>query len=263
MGISGFEHQISKLLTAGGTVNAYRIVKFGADEDTAIQATAASDLLLGVADIPQADTPTPVTVGQGLQVVLAGIATVECGGTITEGAFITSDSVGRAVAASSGNNFVGQALRGGVSGDLIPAQIFRGSDGTFSYSASAADVNTLENVVNAVNFTIGSEAANVINVGLQLQDADGADIAVRTAVQAYLSDDADGDSVAATAPDGNVAIGTDGELIPLVADKAFTLISEADGDIDLDIGESGADTWYLIVILPNGKLIASTAITFA
>ncbi len=110
--------------------------------------------------------------------------------------------------------------------------------------------------------TVGAEAGNVINVAIQLKDAAGADLAQRGALIAYLSDDANGDSVAGTAPD-TVAIGADGLAIPLVAGKAFQLVSEADGDIDIDITEAGADTWYLILVLPDGRLVASEAITFA
>lgn len=110
---------------------------------------------------------------------------------------------------------------------------------------------------------VGAEGGNAINVAIQLKDSAGADLAVRGSVLAYLSDDANGDSIAATAPDGNVAIGADGLLIPVVADKCFQLVSEDDGDIDIDIGESGADTWYLILVMPDGKLVASDAITFA
>ena len=112
-------------------------------------------------------------------------------------------------------------------------------------------------------FVIGAEAANVINVGIQLKDSAGVDLAVRGAITAYLSDDANGDSIAATAPSGGVAIGTDEVSIPLIAGKAFQLVSEADGDIDIDITEAGIDTWYLILAMPDGRLIASTAITFA
>lgn len=111
-------------------------------------------------------------------------------------------------------------------------------------------------------FVIGAEAGDVINVGIQLKDAAGADLAVRGSVFAYLSDDANGDSLAGTAPD-TVAIGTDGLAIPLVAGKAFQLVSEADGDIDIDITEDGADTWYLILVMPDGRRVASGAITFA
>lgn len=118
-------------------------------------------------------------------------------------------------------------------------------------------------VPDSATITVGTESTNSINVAIQLLDGAGDEIATRAGIMAYLSDDANGDSVAGTAPDGNVAIGTDGVLIPVVADKAFYLISESDGDIDLDIGESGADTWYLIVVMPSGELVASDAITFA
>jgi len=117
--------------------------------------------------------------------------------------------------------------------------------------------------IGTPTIVVGSESANVINVAIQLNDAAGNALSARGAVLAYLSDDANGDSIAGTAPDGNVAVGTDGLLIPIVTDKAFLLISESDGDIDLDIGESGADTWYLIVVMPDGTLVASGAITFA
>lgn len=111
-------------------------------------------------------------------------------------------------------------------------------------------------------FTIGTEAANVINVAIQLQYA-GEDIAQRAAVRMYLSDDANGDSISA-APD-SVAIGTDGVIIdPYAASQSFMAVSEVDGDIDIDITEAdGADTFYLVVVLPDGSLVVSGAITFA
>lgn len=113
-----------------------------------------------------------------------------------------------------------------------------------------------------VSFVIGAESANVINVGLQFQD-NGEDVGEKVACRAYLSDDADGNSVVATAPT-SVAIGTDGVAIPLVAGKCFELISEDDGDLDLDITlSSGGATYYLAVILPDGRVTVSDAITFA
>ena len=115
---------------------------------------------------------------------------------------------------------------------------------------------------NNVEFTIGEEESNVINVGIQLKDGVD-DIGERARVVADLSDDANGDSVAGTAPT-SVAVGTDGLAIPLVAGKTFQLVSEADGDIDLNITlSSGADTWYLVIVTPDGKLHVSDAITFA
>jgi len=113
------------------------------------------------------------------------------------------------------------------------------------------------------DITVSAEDTNVVTVTIQLLNGLGGERTERTAVLAYLSDDANGDSVVATAPDGGVAIGTDGLAIPLVANKAFLLVSEADGDIDLEVTESGTDTFYLILVLPNGDLVASDALTFA
>lgn len=116
----------------------------------------------------------------------------------------------------------------------------------------------------SVTFTIGSETGgNTINVGVQLKDANGNDLAIRANLLMYLSDDANGDAIAASAPSGGWAIGTDGLLIPQVTNKAAWFTSEADGDIDVNIVEAGAATWYVIAVLPNGKLSASAAITFA
>ena len=111
-------------------------------------------------------------------------------------------------------------------------------------------------------FTIGTEAANVINVAVQLKDGAGDDIATRAAVQFYLSDDADGDTIVAAAT--SLAIGTDGVAIENISNSAGLLISEADGDIDINIGDaSGAATYYLVLVMPSGELVVSDAITFA
>lgn len=119
------------------------------------------------------------------------------------------------------------------------------------------------NSPTAATIAVGTEAANVINVTVQLVDGAGDDLDNVATVLAYLSDDSGGAGVAATAPDGGVAIGTDGNLGAIVAGKVFLLTSESDGDIDIDITESGADTFYLVVVLPSGKTVVSGAITFA
>lgn len=137
------------------------------------------------------------------------------------------------------------------------------TDGTaLAGDIAIGDGVTLGTGIYSATITVGADAGTTAAVTIQLVDANGNDLAQRGSVFAYVSDDANGDSVAGTAPDG-VAIGTDGVAIPLVAGKAFQLISEADGDIDLTFTEDGADTWYLILVMPTtGKLVASGAITF-
>lgn len=119
------------------------------------------------------------------------------------------------------------------------------------------------NAVGDVGFTVGAETGgNTRNVVIQLKDEVGSDLAVRGSVFAYLSDDAFGNTIAAAAPSGGWAIGTDGLLIPIVAGKAAQLVSEADGDIDINIVEATAKTFYLIVVMPDGSL-KSQAVAFA
>ena len=112
-------------------------------------------------------------------------------------------------------------------------------------------------------FTIGTENTNAINVAIQLVNRDnGNELAERVALQWYLSSDANGDAISA-APSGGIAIGTDGLLIEHTNNIAGTVISEADGDIDVTLTESTAKSFYLILIAPDGKLYPSGAITFA
>ena len=112
-------------------------------------------------------------------------------------------------------------------------------------------------------FTIGSEAANAINVSIQLTDRkNGGDISERVALMWYLASNATGDAIA-TAPDGGIAIGTDGLLIEHTNNVAGVVVSEVDGDIDVTITESTAKTFYLVLVAPDGKLYPSAAITFA
>jgi len=40
------------------------------------------------------------------------------------------------------------------------------------------------------------------------------------------------------------------------------LISEADGDIAIDVTDTGTDAKYLVLVMPNGKLVVSGVLTF-
>jgi len=112
--------------------------------------------------------------------------------------------------------------------------------------------------------TVGSEGAgSIINVTVQLIDKDnGNELAERVAIFGYLSDDAYGNSIVSSAPDGGWAIGTDGLLIPVVTNKAAQFVTENDGDLDINITHAGANkTMYLVLIMPDGQLVVSGAIT--
>lgn len=116
--------------------------------------------------------------------------------------------------------------------------------------------------VSSVSFTVGTEAANTINVALQAKDADGNDVAQAVCLPWYLSSDSAGQAIG-TAHSSAPAIGTDGHLITTLASLAGLLTFEADGDADIDFLDTGTGTVYLCVVLPDGSLAISDAITHA
>ena len=131
---------------------------------------------------------------------------------------------------------------------------------------SALDIGepavTITDFPHNATFVIGAESANVINVVIQLLDSQNNDLALRGDVRGYLSSDANGDALA-TAPNSGIAIGTDGLMIETLANQAFWLTSESDGDIDVDITETATPTFYIVLVMPNGQRVISAAIIFA
>lgn len=125
-------------------------------------------------------------------------------------------------------------------------------------SITAGDISVI-----TATMTVGAETGgNTINVAIQLNDGNGAALARRCALPWYLSSDANGDAIA-SATSGGIAIGTDGLLMEWTANVSGMVVSEADGDIDVNLIEAGAGTWYLVLVLPGGTLTVSGAITFA
>lgn len=115
--------------------------------------------------------------------------------------------------------------------------------------------------VAGAEFTIGSETTNTINVSVQLRTGPN-DLYDPGTLNAYLSDNEDGSTLAASAPSGGWAIGTSGLLIPVVANKAAIFVSEANGVFDVTITETSAKTFYMVLNMPDGSQVISDAITF-
>ncbi len=115
----------------------------------------------------------------------------------------------------------------------------------------------------SVEFVVGVEVPNVINVALQVVDGQGVALAQQLAFMAWLSDTA-GAAVTASAPSVGTSVGTDGTIIAAhTAETFFELLTDVAGVIDLDIEEAAVDTWFLNVRLPGGAIVSSAAITFA
>ena len=111
----------TKNFIAGAAITKYRIVKFCTDDDHVIQASSASDSIIGVSDSLGAGT------GERVDVVLSGIAEIELGGSVNRGTVVTADASGRAVqcSPSTGVNqrLIGISMVGGTTGDIAPVLI--------------------------------------------------------------------------------------------------------------------------------------------
>ncbi len=97
-------------------------------------------------------------------------------------------------------------------------------------------------------------------VAIQLQDANRANITERAAVHCYLSQKQAGPIVegAACAISG----GTRG-LAVAVGREALLLVSDNKGAIDLAISDTVAGTFHLNLIMPDGSVLTSDALTFS
>lgn len=118
--------------------------------------------------------------------------------------------------------------------------------------------------VDAKLAALSAEVANARTASIQFIDRLSKDeLGERVAVQFYLADDAYGDTPSTVAPSGGLAAGTDGAVIESVANLSGVAISEVDGDLDVTITEIGVKSYYLILIMPDGKVWSSGAIAFA
>ncbi len=115
--------------------------------------------------------------------------------------------------------------------------------------------------IAGIDWKVGAEVANVITVTGRLLTVSGK-FRRRGVIQAYLSDDAGGDDLIATAPDGGVAAGAKGKiLVEDVADKLLTVQSDGDGAFELAITHAaGAKTLYVVGIVPDGTLKIAKAV---
>lgn len=117
--------------------------------------------------------------------------------------------------------------------------------------------------VGRVAFSVGTEAADIIIVTVTAYDQNKLNpVAERVALKYYLSNNANGDGLA-TVPTGGIAVSVDGTVIEDVTDLSGFLVTNASGVCKIAITDSGTPTLYLIVVLPDGTLQKSGAITFA
>jgi len=116
-----------KSYVAEAAVLPYRVVKFGTADGQVVQAAAAADASVGIADALGQGTA-----GSRVDVAVDGIAEAEAGAAVARGALVSVDSSGRVITAtaSAGANVrvIGVAMSAaGAAGEIILVSIKPGS----------------------------------------------------------------------------------------------------------------------------------------
>lgn len=124
---------------------------------------------------------------------------------------------------------------------------------------TTTDLNSIGAAVTGATFAISSEFSNSITTSIQFFDAGGTAIASTVCAEVFFSttDPPTSNSDPATEP----TAGTDGFILD-GATGNYKFCSEADGDLDVDVGFSGDVSRYLNVILPNGVVSTSGVLDF-
>lgn len=115
---------LTKTYDAEAAIAAYRIIKYGTADSDVLQGAAVTDFLMGVSGKLSAE------INERIDIYTHGLVEVEYGGNVTRGDPLTSDSVGRAIAAAPAagvnNRIIGFAEVSGVSGDIGKTDISKG-----------------------------------------------------------------------------------------------------------------------------------------
>lgn len=114
-----------------------------------------------------------------------------------------------------------------------------------------------------VDFTVGVEASNIINVAMVFKNGAGQTQAVPKSGLLYLSTDSTGLTPATTPPQTSLAAGTNGKLTKWTANLSGFFVTTAAGLLDVNITDTGTPTFYVVIVLPNGSLAVSGAVTFS
>lgn len=110
--------------------------------------------------------------------------------------------------------------------------------------------------------TVPTISSDTFAVTIQLKDFAGNDLAVPAAIKAFVSSDSAGLDMSDLTSEITITSSGDGSAAVLLAKYSWLLVSEADGDIAIDCTDTGADAKYLVLVMPNGKLVVSGIMQF-
>ena len=121
---------------------------------------------------------------------------------------------------------------------------------------------TLIGVVHDATITVPAISSDTFAVTIQLKDYAGNDLKVAACILAYVSSTSTGLDPTDLTSEITITSEGDGAALVSLAKYSWHLISEADGDIAIDVTDTGTDAKYLVLVMPDGRLVVSDVLTF-
>lgn len=112
------------------------------------------------------------------------------------------------------------------------------------------------------DITVGTLSGDTYPITIQLKDFAGNNLTVPAGVMAYYADSATGLDPTDVSTDLATTSGGAGAVLIFLASYLYLLISEADGTIAVDSEDSGTDDQYLVLVMPDGRLVVSGVLTY-
>ena len=120
-------------------------------------------------------------------------------------------------------------------------------------TATAAELNAVDGAAISMT-TAAVTTSNSCAVQLVFYDANGVIMAVPTAGILYVSEV---DTGLTNDPVDGLAVLTNGVLINLISHGTSFYTTDATGKLGITISHTGADSFWIAVVLPSGKLLIS------
>jgi len=121
-------------------------------------------------------------------------------------------------------------------------------------TATAAEINAMDTAAVASMTTATTPASGTCAVQLVFSDASAVQVAVPVSGLLYISEAATG---LTNDPVDGLAVLTNGALDELVTGGTSIYTSTAAGLLGVTITHAGADSFWIVVVLANGKLLIS------
>jgi len=151
-----------------------------------------------------------------------------------------------------------------IIGDFIDAQQADDTelaDLAANLTATGAELNMLDNVMNSVTWAVTAGASNICIGTLTVKDAAGATIAAPHTLLVYISEAATGIGITADTYSTGASVTAGTQLIAETANKAWMVNTTAAGVAAISITDTAkpADQYFVCINPKSGKMIVSAA----